>query len=59
MDEEKQETSTVLMDTIVSKLEKQDERIQAQERRTADLQEEIKQIPDYSREVQEVKILLN
>jgi len=58
MDEEKQETSTVLMDTIVSKLEKQDERIQAQERRTADLQEEIKQIPDYSREVQEVKILL-
>jgi hypothetical protein len=55
MSQEKQESDEVLIDTIVSKLEKQDERILSQESETVVLKEGIKQIPDYSKEIQEVK----
>lgn len=55
MNQEKQETSAVLMDTIITKMEKQDQRIQAQEKEIALTGEKIKQIPDYSKDMREIK----
>jgi hypothetical protein len=55
MTQEKQETSEVLMDAVVQKLEQQGQRIQAQEKKIGDIETAVKQTPNHSTDIQQVK----
>jgi len=52
---EKQEASAVLMDTVVSKLEQQQQKIQTQEKRIEQVEEGLQKKPDFSADIKEMK----
>jgi hypothetical protein len=52
---EKQETSAVLMDTVVSKLEQQQQKMQTQEKRIEQVEEGLQKRPDFSADIKEMK----
>ncbi len=55
MNQEKQVPSDVLMDSVVSKVQKQEQRIQAQDEKLTRMEENIKAIPDHSKDWEEAK----
>jgi len=55
MNQEKQATSEVMIDTMINKLEKQDQRIYAQEQKLTQLEENVRATPDHSKDITEIK----
>lgn len=55
MNQEKQETSAVLMDTVITKLEQQQQKIQAQEKRIDRVEEVLPKSIDFSADIKEIK----
>jgi len=55
MNQEKQVPSDVMMDSVVSKVQKQEQRIQAQDEKLTRMEENIKAIPDRSKDWEETK----
>jgi len=55
MPQEKEDSSMILMDTVVSKLEQQDQKIQAQEKKMVRLEQQISTVPDLLAELPAIK----
>jgi hypothetical protein len=55
MNQEKQETSEVLMDAVVQKLEQQGQKVQTQEKKIGAIAETVSKIPDYSADLKQIK----
>jgi|SRR6186713_3025804 len=55
MNQDKQETSAVLMDTVITKLEQQEQKIQAQGKRIGRVEEDLQTKPDFSTDIKEMK----
>ncbi len=58
MNQEKQETSVVLMDTVITKLEQQQQKIQTQEKRIDRVEEGLPKSADLSADIKELKTSL-
>lgn len=55
MGEEKQAPNPVLVDTIIAKVQKQDQRIQGQDEKLTQLENTVKVIPEHSSSIAEIK----
>jgi len=55
MSEEKQHPSAALLDTMIDKMQKQDQRLKAQEEKSNQLENGMKIIPQHSKDIAEIK----